>query len=432
MPEPNVDPNAQLTAPQVVGWGGDQRIFASDTVGNINEAVRLELGGEEILIAESYDIQESVLTQPSAWAIQLGWGGVARDLLAKYPPGTKYQLFIGDDLQSTGWIDARGASQPPNGGTTIRFRGRDALAALQSSDVVSNLTLANPTYPEIVWNALQKVGLAPTTVQWSKDNPAVTAVLKSSNAANRSLKAGVKIVEILPVLTVDEYLAIPTGVIGVERAEIQTKVSERWHAFVRRYLDRAGLFLWAAADGTFILSQPNANQQAAYQLIRRRSGNVSNVVAFDYEDDTTHRHSEYTVFSRGGGKKHGRAKVHGSFDDAEMENVYGLIRPGAIRDAVVQSAAEAAYLARRRLAEERRTGWRLSYTLSGHTLPTSSHANSSRAIVVPDSIVHVDDEEIGINEDLYVESVRRVRGPQTTTEIHLMRKDDLFFGGPDA
>ncbi len=420
--------------------------YASDTVGNLDEAVRLVLGGDEIVIAERWDVQESVLVQPSAFAIEGGWGGVAAGLLSKYPPNTRYKLYVGGALQFTGWTDARGASQPPGGATSIRFRGRDALARLISTDVATTVSLTNPTYPEIVWKALQAVGLAPqqplrlTTLpdgtKASQPMPGTSSpLLRTSNAANRSVKAGVKVKEILPVLTVDEYLALP-GTIGGEgqtqRYELQAKVSERWYGFLRRYLDRAGLFLWAAADGTFVLSQPNANQAPAYQIARTRSGNLSNVVAMHFDDDTTHRHSEYVVYARTGGKKYGRAKANGSFTDPEMELAYGFKRPGCIRDATVQSAAEAAYLARRRLAEERRSGWQLSYIISGHTLPTGPGANSERAVVIPDTLVHVEDEELGIREDLYVESVRRRRGPETTTEIHLMRKSDLIFGGPDA
>jgi prophage tail gpP-like protein len=180
-----------------------------------------------------------------------------------------------------------------------------------------------------------------------------------------------------------------------------------------------------------VLSQPNAAQSPTYQIIRRRENNVSNVLACDFEEDATHSHSTYVIYGRGGGKKYGPAKQKGSFDDAEMELVYGLTRPGAIHDSVVQSSAEAAYLARRKLAEERRRGWRLSYTLSGCRLPLVGGSGET-AIVVPDTVVKVDDEETGITENLYIESVRKQRGPATTTTVHLMRPADLIFGGSDV
>jgi prophage tail gpP-like protein len=409
--------------------------YASDTVGDTDDRVRLVLGTDEVLIAESWDVHEGILVQPSAFTIELGNGAVAADLLGRYPPGTIFRLYVGTALQFTGWTDSRGLSQGGGHGTTVRFRGRDALAALESSDIVANLTLNNPTYPEIVWKALQLVGLAPATplsltttggVSYSTaKNSSGRPILATSNAANRSIKAGVKVIETSPVETVADYLA--NGSLGTERVAIQGKVSEKWHGFVRKYLDRAGLFLWAAADGTFVLSQPNAGQRPTYQIVRTRDGNTSNVTGCEFDEDATHRHSTYTIYGRGGGRKHGPSKAKGAFDDLEMQNVYGLTRPGAIHDAVVQSASEAQFLARRKLAEERRSGWRLSYTFSGHRLPLVGGSGES-AIVVPDTVVKVDDEELGISQCMYVETVRRRRGPGTTTEVHLMRPIDLIFG----
>ena len=425
---------------------------AGDTVGNLNDRVRLTLGSDEIVIAESWDVQESVLSNPTSWTMELGWGRTSAALLKAYPPGTPYRLYVGGALQMTGTVDGRGAKQSPGSGTSLRFRGRDALAPLESSDITAQVTFANPTYPELVWHALQAVGIAPKTpltlVAAPDGNGQVSTallgggtmtmtsaggipVLRTSNAANRSIKAGVKITEVAPVRTVDEYLALPSGVIGVQKVDLQGKVSESWHRFVRRYLDRAGLFLWAAADGGIILTQPNIQQKPAYAIVRRRSGNTSNVIGMDFDDDTSRRHSSYVIYSRGGGKKHGPAKAKGEFADDEM-NAYGLDRPGCIRDATAQSGAEAAFLARRRLCEERRSGWRLSYTISGHTLPVNTQAGAARATVVHDTLVHVEDDELGLMGNFYIEAVRKRRGPETTAELHLVRPTDLVFGGPDT
>lgn len=402
--------------------------YVSDTTGGIQDRIRLVLGGDEVVIAEAWDVQESVLSQPCAWAIETGWGDVAADLLKRYPPNTPFQLYVADAKQYTGKLDSRGAHQPPGSGTTIRFRGRDALGPLESSDVVAELDIAGATYPRIVWKALQLVGLAPKEQADPPPPNTPGAILQYSNAANRSIKSGVKIAEILPVIVVEEFLAGELSIGGESSGQCRAKVGQSWHAFVRHYLDRAGLFLWADADGNFILSAPNVNQKAAYQIVRRRGRNKSNVVAMSFEDDTSRRHTDYTIYSRGGGKKHGAAKAKGSFVDSEMVD-YGFSYPGCIRDSFVQSSAEAAYLARRKLAEERRSGWKLSYVISGNRLQV--YGGSETAIVTTDTIVHVDDEELGLDGDFYVESIRRRRGPQTTTEIHLMRKEDIIFGGAD-
>jgi prophage tail gpP-like protein len=405
--------------------------YVSDTTGDINDRVRLVLDGSEVLIAESWDTVDSVLSQPSAWSLELGQGNVVSELLKKYPPHTPYELFIGNAQQFTGRIDARGAAQPPGGGTTVRFRGRDALAPLESSDIKAELSIEDPTYPRIVWKALQAVGIArmddpePPPPDGNPEN-----LLKYTNVANRSVKAGVKVVEILPVVTVTEFLAGKLGIGGESTGQCRGKVGTTWHSFIRHYLDRAGLFLWAAADGTFVLSAPNINQKPVYEIVRRRNVDFSNVVGMSFDDDTAHRHSDYTIYSHGGGKKHGASKAKGSFTDSEMVD-YGFDYPGCLKDSFVQSADEAAYLARRKLSEQRRSSWKLTYTVRGSTLPVYKGANGARAVVTTDTIVHVDDEELGIVDDLYIESVRRRRGPGTTTEIRLMRREDAVFGGVD-
>lgn len=398
--------------------------FVSDTTGDVDETVRLVVGGKEIVIATGWDIQEGVLSQPSAWGIELGWGGVAAPILQAIPPRTPFQLYVGKALQFSGYTDYRGATQSANGGTSLQIGGRDALAPLESSDVTAEISIENPTYPRIVWRAMQQVGLAPKNVP--EPDP---KILHFSNAANRNIKSGVKVVEILPVVTVTEFLSGKLGIGGEASGQCRSKVGETWHHFCRRYLDRAGLFLWANADGTFTLSAPNVNQPPTYELVRRRNRNKSNAIGAIFREDTTGRHSEYTVYARTGGKKHGATKAKGSFVDQEMVD-FGFTYPGCLRDAAVQSAAEAAFLARRKLAEERRSGFRLSYQFPGHSLPVFQ-GKGQRAIVVPDTILHVDDEELGFARNFYVESVRKRRGPGTTTEVHLMRTEDVIFGGQE-
>ena len=66
------------------------------------------------------------------------------------------------------------------------------------------------------------------------------------------------------------------------------------------------------------------------------------------------------------------------------------------------------------------------YTFAGNTL--EFNGSYTRAVVVPDTTVWVDDAMAGLNGVYYIESVRRARTPQTITTIRLMRPEDLVFG----
>lgn len=400
--------------------------FLSDTIGSLDDSVKLVLGGDEIHIATGWDVQEGILSQPSAWSMKLGWGNTAGELLAKYKVRKPYGLYVGNRLQSSGRLDSRSASQPEGGAAEITFSGRDALAPLHDSYVRASTNVNVKTYADLVRFALKEVGLSPD-------------LLIASNDANRQIKAGVSVQALGAHRTVEQILADAAGTgtqgaggtFGAIYQSPQAKVGETWLAFLRRHLDRAGLFLWATAQGQFFLGAPNGDQTPTYELIRKRGlPNLGgNVVAMSFQDDRTHRHSEAIVYGKGGGKQFGRAKSKGGFVDDEMA-ADGYVQPIVFRDTNCHSQAEAAYFAHRRLAEERRSGYRLEYTIAGHTLPHWSNIGQ-RAVLTPDTTIKVSDEELGIDDVFYIEGVRRTRGPATRTQIRLMRKGDLLFGADE-
>lgn len=401
--------------------------FVSDEIGADADSVFIVLGGDKIVINTGWQHTESILAQPSVWTLRMGWGRVAAEILAKYPKRTPFELYVGGVLQGTGRTDRPGAEQSPGGATEVTMSGRDALAPMHDTYVHASLPVSVGKYPDLVWFALQKCGLAPK-------GPIDPKILASDNAANRDIKAGVPIRAIAPHQTVQQILD-DFGEVGPNAGTVhsvpQCKVGETWLRFVRRHIDRAGLFLWAAADGTFVLAAPDANQPPSYSIVRgtgeARPG--GNVVACSFSDDGTHRHTEAIVYGKGGGKAVGRLKAKGSFVDQEMIDAGYTNQPIVFRDVHTKSNVEAALFARRKLAEERRAGYRLEYTISGLTLPYLPTGGANRAVVTVDTVVSVDDRELGIQGDFYVETVTRSRSPQTTAKIRLMRTQDLLFGG---
>lgn len=396
--------------------------YLSDTVGGLDDHIRLVIRGDEIKISESWTVTESVMEVPCAWSVRLGWGGVARDIISRYKKGDPFELYIGDDLQMTGRLDAIRASQEPGGALTLELGGRDSIAPLVTTSVTAQQSFKDLTYFDLVRRAVDAC-------------PAIAGrPIEFSNAANRQIKAGVKVLEVAAVRTAEQVLQEGVGfVTGTVTQELQAKVSESWIHFLRRYLDRAGLFLWSAADGTFILSEPNGKQSATYRLVRQRGDptKTGDVIAVSYQDDAARRHSEAVVYGRGGGRKSGPVKAKGSFVDQEMVDL-GFDQPIAFKDANVHTDQEAAFFARRKLAEERREGWRLEYTIAGLRLPTVAGPQGTWGVVTPDTVVNVNDLELGIAGDFYVDSVQRARSPQTTAKIRLMRLGDLIFGSDET
>jgi prophage tail gpP-like protein len=380
-----------------------------DVTGDLDDRVRVVLAGEDILVAESYEVTKSILTQPSTFSLRFGWGDVLRGLLAKAIPNTPFQLLVGDTPCFTGALDGPEASSDASSGGTLTVHGRDALAPVHDAFITTETSYQDSTYALMVTAEIARVatGLQP--------------LIFYSNDANRKLTTGIGVKP-----TAEPDVDPQQASTGPTAKQLRTRIGERVYEFLKRELDRAGLFLWAAGDGSFVLSEPNGNQPASYRIVRQRgqTRNAVNVISVHYKTDSAGRYSEATVYGRGGGKKFGRTKVHGSFVDEEMTG-WGFNRPLVLRDANVNNAVQAEFYARRKLAETRRAGWTLVYTVAGHTVP--SLATGERAVWAPDTVVDVRDDELGLAGSYYLEKCVYRRGPQTTTELTLMRPADLVF-----
>jgi prophage tail gpP-like protein len=388
-----------------LGSGGGETF--GDVTGDLDDRVRVVLNGEDILVAETYEVQQSILTQPSHFTLRFGWGDVLKGLIAKAQPNTPFQLFVGNTPRFTGQIDGYEASGDGSGGGVLTLHGRDNLAPIHDAFITKEESFDNATYAQMADQAISEVS--------------ADYVIYYSNDANRKLTTGIGVKP-----TAASGADPQENTTGPTAKQLRTRIGERMYEFLKREFDRAGLFLWAAGDGSLIVSAPNGNQVPFFRIVRQRglTRNAVNVVSFQHRNATEGRYSEATVYARGGGKKYGRTKLHGSFVDTEMQG-YGIQRPLVLRDANVTNAEQAEFYARRKLAETRRAGWSLVYTVAGHTIP--SLATGARAVWAPDTVVDVRDDELGLSGSYYLERVVFRRNPQTTTELTLMRPEDLVF-----
>lgn len=407
------------------------------------DTVSLVLGGSEIQIATSFDISQSILKQPCEFSLRLGRGSTdhnakkgptIRELIKAAPPRTPFKLYINDNLRMSGQTDGYRVTASGNAASELIIFGRDGLADLHDAHIHEEKSFNDATYKSLVETVLKLVGYKNFTLDATGAGP----------RADRKLKAGVSVRELLPVRTVQEILdgkgeGQTAGAGGGSTAHntLQTKLGERWMDFLRKQLDRAGLFLWAGADGKFFLSAPNPNLSPTYRIVRRRgqTRNEVNVTHADLLNDTRPRFSFGVIYGKHGGKKQGVQKSKGDSTDDEMLGYgYDIERAITIRDKYCQNAAQAAYLAQRKLAEGRRHGYQLVYTLSGLSTPAIA---GGQAVWTPDTTVEVVDDEFGIDETtpggniFWIDTVDFGRRPQTNTTIHLMRPYDVVFGTPD-
>ena len=378
--------------------------FANTSDGEVDDFIRLSLGGSEVKIAESYDITSSYLSQPSQFSLRLGSADIAADIINAARPNTRFQLQVGKYPQMTGTVDGFDVDSS-HSGTTVAIHGRDVSAPLHDAYVDAETSFTDATYLALTAKVLKRAG--------------ITANVYGDNDSNR---------QIMTSTTVRTAGKPSTG--GQVSHQVHAKLGERWLHFLRRHLDRAGLFITATAEGDFVLSRPNSKQPALARIVRKRGqpSEASNVTRARWRVDTSHRYSEVQIYSRAGGKKFGRGKFLSGFDDPAMA-AYGITRPLVLRDKQCTNATEAEFMARRYIAQAGREGVRLEYTLRGHSAP-SLISGGGRAVWAIDTMVEVDDDELGIHEPYWVESVHFNR-PPTTTTISLVRVADLVFGADE-
>lgn len=397
--------------------------------GQIDDGVCVMLAGDRRVRFEEYTVHSAIIQQPAAFSVRLSAGSkLSKSLIAAYPINTPFVLEVAGFPQFTGRTDGWEA-EGPSGSTSVALRGRDRLAVLFDNDVAAERSFTNVNYGDIVKQSFADCGITDFKIL-------------ASNEINRKIRSG-KGVKAIPTgsspaakgethaQTIARLIAGGSrGVNGQSAIKyvVHAKLGETHLDFLHRHLARAGLFLWTGYDGQPIIAEPTKNQPAAFHFVRGRgrSRSVCNVTDARWTNDATRRFSEVVVFARNLGRKFGHNKTKGSFVDEEMVAL-GLTKLKTYRDVNVTNAQEAEFFARRKIAEANRGAWKLEYTFSGHTAPT---IGGDRAVPVPDTIAHVEDDELGLDMDLYIESVAFKSPPRTTT-VTMMRPQDLVFGSDD-
>lgn len=389
--------------------------FESRDLGGVNDEVVLRLAGETLLIAESYDVRMSFFRQPSVFALRTGWGGTTKALLDKYPPNTPFSLEIAGQIQFTGRIDAVNAEQSA-GATEVTFHGRDDLAPLHDAMARAERSFDNSSYIEMVNALLADAGIEDYVITFSDEaNAQRKTGVATASASGRQV-----------------FGRSSSSANSKKKKAGQLKVGERLYEFGKKELDRAGLFLYAAADigdgPQFVLTQPNTQQPALYRIVRERGllRNRVNSTSASFKNDVAKRYVEYTIFGRSTDKNN-KAPVSATIIDEEMIG-YGFPRSRAYTARVdtCTSVDEARKLAWRARADTRRESYVVTYTVSGNTVPAlSGRTTKNRAVWAINTVVDVFDDEFGIYEDMWITDVQFARdGSGTRTTLTLVSAAD--------
>jgi len=392
-------------------------------IGANDDSIALMVDGKKVEIYTGYEVKLAMLQQPGAFSLNCGWSRTAHELWDLFRPGKKFELLLAGSQMMTGAIDAREIPQAKV--TNINVRGRDVLAPLFDNCFEEDCAFNTDTYFKLTRAVMDKAGM--------KD-----VQLVADNSANRKIVGHIKYEaigerEIVEQEKIDMCRAAPasTGPQRMVFESVKVKMGKTYYAFLQEHYKLVGLMLWAFGDGSLCLARPNLNQPSAF-VVSRMIGSTrgtreehSDVTVHCWKDDRTHRHSHVRIKNHFTDACKGPKKIYGEAIDDEMV-ADGIYKVAVYKEQNCKSLKDATYLAHRRLAEERRMGWQLSYSFPGHRQP-SQFGTDGWTTYIPDTCCRVDDDELGIHGDFFVEAVTYRCGPEKTTTIDLVRKDDMKY-----
>lgn len=379
--------------------------------GSFDDTVRIEVNGVALTNVESYDVHVAVFTQPASFTFSVGHAGALKELLVAAQPRSPFKLFIGNKLVQTGFVDGFSC-----GGVaaTASIMGRDTL-----QDVHDSYTDAERSFTEKKHIEFVKAVLAKGRFKGAGEVP-LSELVEFTDDGMRTAMATGRVP--LPKSTIKEDKLIGGGAIGM-------RLGDRYFDFIKRILDRSGLFMYASPEGKVLITSPNKDIKPMYRLVHAPTdGGPANVVDYNWRNSAADRAAKFVVYGRGGARVKGSVKFKGGFVDLEMYDGWGYDRVHTFRDWHIQSNDQAELMARRKIAEYRRRAWQLNVVVAGHT---TTDINTGKAVVWrPDTMTEFHSGQLGVDEPkLYIEDVRYQRSSSgTTTSLRLMRPDDLVFG----
>jgi len=423
------------------------------------ERVRIRLGGEESHVIERYEIRLSFFTQPSTFAARVGHSKLVAELLRAYPPGTEFELIVElrDGTRTrimTGVLDDP-VVEGSAGANEVTLRGRDWMAPIHDGMSAVERTFGQITFTALNEKVIQLAGVSEPTLYYDNtDNRlAVQGVPKIETVEERTREfeiedgkpARVALVSTgeradspfafdLVAATADRMVALPDTVKEVKKVvaidvpnPLKIKLGTSYLSFLQQENNRAGLFLFAAAEPrSYILTRPSVLQSPTWRIVRRRGQSWGIEESPRFQNNTSGRFSHYVVRGRGGGGSDGQKQIEGTFVDQEMID-YGLIKTWSHQDSIAKTSEQAKYLARRTWAEKNRAGWALSYPVRGLAWPALA---GGYAVWSLDGMVDLLDEEFGIEGQFWIGEISMSGSAtgKTSSLIHLHKPAHLLFG----
>ena len=347
----------------------------------MHDNVYLLVDGKRIERFISYEIDADLYEAADVFTLEL-----ARPEI-QITTGMDCQLYVNDQLELTGIIDKLVPSYDKSG-RKLTVTGRDLMGWLVDAHCEEFITLQNYKFIALAQRLLQH---APdkffelTTIKYTED---VLGRLKSKGSKVGLFDTVTPLSQIEPGMSVFEVLS--------------------------NYAKSKGLLFYAMPDGTLVIGRPKDSGAAAFALTHRLDGRGNNILAGEMIDDISKRYSQVTVV----GQKQGTDVLSATQINIETpipikDDSFPFYKPFFLKDEYGGDQPE--LQARLALEKMRHDGFRLSYTVAGH-----SQGNKNWTI---NELAHVKDEDPNFaldNEHLiYGRTFSKSEDKGTVTKLRL-------------
>ncbi len=311
--------------------------------------VELLANGKRIDRFKSYEIERDMYTADAAFNIEIGRSDY--DVQA----GDRIALRLNGEIVMNGIVDRRTREYDKTAGRTRRIMGRSIMGIVVDSYCEEFSTLKNKTIGQVARIILTEIPYAKRA-----------GIVFADNAS--SLDVSREFTQLEPGMRAFDVLA-------------QCAISR-------------GLLFYERGDGTLVFGRPKGRGETAFSMIVKDGVNESKIKSAILDDNIASRYSKVTVIGQQQGADNidaSEINILGSATDDD----YPFYKPYV--EVLNEDAETPKKRARMILERMRVASHRVTYTVSGHS--------QAGKIFDVDQLCAVNDEELGIQEDLLVYSL---------------------------
>ena len=357
---------------------------------------------------KEYTIDSDFLIPTDGWSFTFGTEVEWQKVKHLVRPDGEMTITIDGQVQLTGWIDKVRAECGDNG-VNVTVEGRDVLRQLVKANVHPATRIKDRTLAGLVENVIGQI---------YQDN---APTLVYDNDANRQVITGAK----------GRYKSKRAKRHTKEIDFCQARPNESAFEFCARNLRRFGLWLWAGADGSVIIGAPDYDQPASYKIQRKHGDTIVQVESATWDWDRTNVPSHVFVRGRSASKDWFVQKSKAEVIDPIFRNGPGapdVFCPMKISHDEATTDEQCAAYAWQELAKLKQDERVYTCTLKGHRDPRTG------LLYATDTIAHIEDEPLGISEDMWVirRTFKKSATGGTTTDLKCIPKGVVFFADSDA